>query len=288
MGVGDWFEEFNNNLRIPKDVIDSISYRYKRLTKQINLDFWGMDSDTAHSFYIGSYGRGTILTTSDIDVMIQLQYDTYVQYNNHNGNGQSALLQSLKNTVSKTYNSYIKADGQVVAIDFTDGINFEIVPAFINKDKSFTYPDTNDGGSWKSVDPKSEIIEMNRENIVSNKNLKRLCRMARAWKERWDVPISGLLLDTLAFNYLKSYKNKGNGFVYYDWMSRDFFEFLKNQPEQTYWYAMGSNQKVYSKGYFQYKALRCYNIAMEAIGKEKFDYASKTKWREIYGTRFPR
>lgn len=289
MSVSNWFETFNAKLRMDDETVETISYRYKRITKQLNKDFWNSDSDIYHSFYVGSYGRGTEIHTSDIDMLFQLQYETYVQYNNHTGNGQSALLQAVKNSIEKTYQSYLKADGQVVKIDFTDGINFELVPAFLNKDGSYTFPDSNNGGSWRITNPKPEIDEMTSANNKWNRNLKRLCRMARAWKERWSVPMGGLLIDTLAYNFLKDYQYKDKSYTYYDWMSRDFFEYLKNQKsDQEYWLAVGSNQKVYSKGDFTYKALRCYNISLEAIQKEK-DYptTAKSKWREIYGTKFP-
>jgi hypothetical protein len=220
---------------------------------------------------------------------MQLQYNTYLQYFNYAGNGPSALLQAVKSSMEKTYKpTYMRADGQVIKLDFTDGINFEIVPAFINKDGSFTYPDTNNGGSWKITDPKSEMTEMTRANHNWNKNLKKLCRMARAWKDTWDVPIGGLLIDTLAYNFLTNYQYKDKTIVYFDWMSRDFFGYLKDQKaDQQYWLAVGSNQKVYTKGNFQYKALRCYNISLEAIEKEKFETTAKSKWRDIYGTKFP-
>ena len=88
--------------------------------------------------------------------------------------------------------------------------------------------------------------------------------MARAWKESWDVPMGGLLIDTLAYNFLKNYQHKAKSTVYFDWMSRDFFAYLKDQKDdQQYWLAVGRNQQVYSKGYFQYKALRCYNISLD-------------------------
>jgi predicted nucleotidyltransferase len=269
--------------------VGNISYRYKRITKQLNRDFWNSESDTLNSLYVGSYGRGTEIHTSDIDVLMQLPYDTYLQYNNHLGNGQSALLQSVKTSIEKTYKpTYMRADRQVIKLDFSDGINFEIVPGFINKDGSFSYPDTNNGGSWKITDPKSEMDEMTRANNNWNKNLKKLCRMARAWKETWNVPIGGLLIDTLAYNFLGNYQYKDKSTVYFDWMSRDFFTYLKDQNvDQQYWLAVGSNQQVYSKGNFQYKALRCYNISLEAIEKEKFEFTAKSKWREIYGTKFP-
>ena len=112
--------------------------------------------------------------------------------------------------------------------------------------------------------------------------------MARAWKDTWNVPIGGLLIDTLAYNFLKNYQYKNNSTVYFDYMSRDFFAYLKDRSAtQQYWLAVGSNQQVYTKGNFQYKALRCYNISLEAIEKEKFEFTAKSKWREIYGTKFP-
>ncbi len=87
---------------------------------------------------------------------------------------------------------------------------------------------------------------------------------------------------------MKDYQYKGKSYTYFDWISRDFFEYLKNQSEtQQYWLAVGSKQYVYTKGNFQYKALRCYNISREAIEKEKYETTAKSKWREIYGKKFP-
>ncbi len=42
--------------------------------------------------------------------------------------------------------------------------------------------------------------------------------------------------------------------MYYDWMVRDFFEYLKEQnQEQTYWLAVGSNQYIWKKEKFRTK-----------------------------------
>jgi hypothetical protein len=52
-------------------------------------------------------------------------------------------------------------------------------------------------------------------------------------------------------------------------MSRDFFLYLASQdPEQQYWRAAGSNQFIWRKELFEYKAKRCYNLAPEAINYE--------------------
>jgi hypothetical protein len=289
MSVSTWFSTFCQNLRISSTTVSNIQTRYKAITKRINIDYYDTTSETANSLYVGSYGRDTDIIISDIDVLLKLPYETYKKFDNYIGNGQSALLQEVKTAIQKTYSTtHLRGDGQVIVISFTDGVVFEIVPGFINKDGSYTYPNTNNGGSWKVTNPKPEIDEINRANNAWNKNLKRLCRMARAWKYEWDVPMGGLLIDTLAYNFLKDWEYKDKSYIYYDWMSRDFFKFLKDQnPSQSYWYAPGSNQLVYRKGGFESKAKRCYNISLEAIEKESFPYTAKSKWREIYGTKFP-
>lgn len=291
MSVSDYFSTFNSNLRMSTGVVGNISARYKQITKRLNLDFWNTDSETSHSLYVGSYGRATDIVTSDIDMIFILPYALYTQYNAWTTNGQSGLLQAVVKALQKTYSSsYLGADGQVIKLNFTDGINFEIVPAFELAGGTFKFPDTNSGGSWKITNPTPEISAIRLADMAYNNNVRRLCRMARSWKYQWDVPMGGLLIDTLAHNFMKNWSSKDKSYLYYDWMTRDFFKYLSEQnKEQTYWLALGSGQVVYRRGLFEAKAKKCYELALEAI--EAFDKAyyhtAKTKWREIYGTKFP-
>ena len=39
MGVGEDFSTFRDNYQITQEMISSISYRYKRITRQLNTDF---------------------------------------------------------------------------------------------------------------------------------------------------------------------------------------------------------------------------------------------------------
>jgi hypothetical protein len=292
MGVAEWFSTFCTNLQVRSAGV--ISQRYRSLTQRLNTDFWTTTSETSHSFYVGSYGRNTAIEGfSDLDMIFQLPYSVYEQYDGYAGNGQSALLQSVKSSVEKTdATTSIRADGQVILVPFTDGITFEVVPAFSNTDDSFTYPDANTGGSWKTTDPKPEIEAIRRRNADCNGNLVMLCRMMRAWKNRWDVPIGGLLIDTLAYQFIENYGFRDKSFLYYDYMCRDCLGWMAEQDaNQEYWKAPGSGRYVYGKGLFQYKARRCYNIAVAAIAHEsatpKQEWSAKQKWREIFGTAFP-
>jgi hypothetical protein len=290
MSVSEKFQKFCLNIQIANKVNENITYRYKRMTTQLNKDFWDTDSETSHSLYVGSYGRNTAIHVSDVDMLFRLPYEVYQQYDAYYGNGQSALLQEVKSSIEKTYSvTHLGADGQVIVVPFDDGIKFEVLPAFVNKDDSYTFPDSNNGGSWKTTDPKPEIKAIRESDELWNYNLKRLCRMARAWKDEWNVPMGGLLIDTLAYQFLQEWEYKNKSYTYYDWMTRDFFLFLKEQdPEKEYWLAPGSRRRVLRKGDFEYKALRCYNIAVDAIKAENdgYEYTANSKWKEIYGTKF--
>ena len=292
MGLAEWFSTFCTNIQVQQTLV--ISTRYKAITQRLNTDFWTTISDTAHSLYTGSYGRNTAINGfSDLDMIFQLPSSVYQKYDSYVGNGQSALLQAVKKSIEKTYaTTSIRADGQVILVPFTDGITFEVVPAFINTDNSYTYPDANDGGRWRTTDPKPEIDAIRSRNAACNDNLVRLCRMMRSWKQKWDVPIGGLLVDTLAYQFIENYGYRDKSFLYYDFMSRDCFKWMADQDEkQQFWRAPGSGQYVYPKGLFQYKAKRCYNISLEAIGHETAnptrEWSAKQKWREVFGTAFP-
>jgi tRNA nucleotidyltransferase (CCA-adding enzyme) len=80
---------------------DIITDRYKKITQRLNTDFWNAISDTAHSLYIGSYGRNTrIAGSSDVDMLVELPGSIYTKYNDYQGNGQSALLQAVRKSIA--------------------------------------------------------------------------------------------------------------------------------------------------------------------------------------------
>jgi hypothetical protein len=289
VSVADNFQSFRNEYMITTELIGSISYRYKRLTKQLNTTFWNTDSDAAHSLYIGSYGRDTAARgVSDIDVYFRLPYSVYEQYNGYQVNGQSALLQAVRTSIMNTYpTTALKGDGQVVVVPFTDGITFEVLPAFVNKDESITFPEANDGGSWKTCNPAAEMAAFATRNAAANHNLKAICRMARIWKSQNGVNISGMLIDTLAYSFIDTWGSKDKSYLYHDWLVRDFFLYLSQaDPAQDWWRAPGSASWVHRTGKFEGKALTAYNAAVEAIRQETAGYtwAARQSWQLIFGT----
>ena len=293
MGVGEDFQTFKDNYNISSELISSISYRYKRITRQLNTDFWNTDSDTAHSLYVGSYGRDTAAKgLSDLDVAFILPYSQYEKYNAYQNNGQSALLQAVKNSIRNTYRTSDSfGDGQVVVIAFDDNLTFEVLPVFENKDgQSWTYPNANAGGSWKACNPRAEIAAIAKRSDDTNRNLKYLSRMMRVWANYCAVPITGILIDTLAYQFIENYQYRDKSFLYHDFMARDYFGYLYKQDEkQTIWRAPGSSSYVHRTGVFEHKARSAYLRSVEAIeyNDGNHDWSRRQKWREVFGSLYP-
>ncbi len=291
MGVAALFQTFCDDLLISSDTRSVIATRYNAICTRLNKDFWNVEG-TSGGRYIGSFGRNTANgRVSDIDMIFEMPLSTYNTYNSYVSNGQSALLQAVKRSIQQTYSSTdVRGDGQVVQVTFADDMKFEVLPVFKVEAGHYTYADANNGGSWRTTNPLPEIEAIASADSDANCNLRPLCRMMRAWKYYCNVPINGLLLDTLACRFISDWAERKQSYLYYDWMTRDFFEYLKNQPaSQTLWYAVGSGQAISNTDNFRYKATLAHNITKEAItllGESK-EWSAKQKWRELYGTRFP-
>ena len=188
-----------------------VSQRYKRITRAVNSEFWGSDSETTHSLYVGSYGRGTAIDTSDIDMLVELPRVEYERYDRLKGNGQSRLLQTLKNAILQSYpRSDIHGDGQVVVINFTDGIKFEVLPAFRQVDwlgnwnGKYDYPDSNMGGNWLTTNPKIEQQAMRKRNAASNGLLFDTCKHMREIRDNHfsSYHLPGIVIDSFVYHYI--------------------------------------------------------------------------------------
>lgn len=287
MSIADIFKEFLGNLKV--DNADQVSLRYGEITRSLNQKFRDSESTTANSLQVGSYGRYTgIKGISDLDmlyIMPKGKWDTY------KSGKQSQLLTDVKDAIKARYPATdVRVDRLVVTITYQN-FHVEVQPVFEEIDENgnsyFQYPDTHNGGSWKITKPRQEMKAIKDLNEEKNKNLRLLCKMIRAWRNKHGVLMEGLLIDTLVFNFLKStteYDDKG--FIYFDWLSRDFFKYISELPVQDYYKAPGSNQNVKVKKKFQKKATEAYELCLAAIKAEGKSNVND-KWKKVYGRNFP-
>ncbi len=287
MNTAKVFSLFLDNIKI--DNSSTISNRYHEITKKLNKTFRDTDSETDNCLQVGSYGRYTgIKGISDLDMLYIMPDSKWSDYNSN----PDALLSDVRQALHERYpTTTIKKDTLIVDVCF-NSFTFEVQPVFefIDDDgnKSYKYPNTKDN-SYKITKPRQEQKAMKDFKNEHGTHHRLLCKMLRSWKNQMGVPIGGLLIDTITYNFLT--ENEGYDFTTFsdfDTLSRDFFEYLKDQPkDKSYYLALGSNQKVKVKHQFVSKAEKSYKKSVNACSEDD-EEASCSIWRDIYGTKFPK
>ncbi len=287
MSLASDLESFFDSIRMKST--EEYDPTIRSIAKALNRHYYESDSEDEHMLVVGSVGRGTAVSgTSDLDLLFDLPGTVYARFDAYEGNGQSALLQDVKNALLDRWpRTKVKGDGQAVVIDFTDRkFTVDLVPAFKQDDGSYKYPDSNNGGRWRKTDPIPEQRECDRERDKTDGNFTRVCNSLRVWKDERGFAFGGLLIDTLVHDFLEESGeydlfDQGNG---YDMLS-DTLAWLSNQnPDQSYWYALGSNQQVKDKGKgtFVHKAKKASKKLSEADTDD--DKRSVLEW--MFGKRF--
>lgn len=288
MTTSDMFSSFLDNIKIPEDDAATISLRYHEITKSLNKKFRNTESETDNCLQVGSYGRWTgIKSISDLDMLYIMPKSKWSDYKND----QYQLLCDTRDAIKGRYpKTDAKVDRLVVVVQYSD-FKIEVQPVFEEEDEDgesyFKYPDTYYGGSWKVTKPRQEIAAMTEFVRTKNSNLRMLCKMTRVWKNKCGEPIGGLLIDTLAHNFLRDTDEYDNtAYSSYDKMVEDFFCYLKDQPKQDYYLALGSNQRVKVKHDFRRAAKKAYEQSQRA--NDEADETKKCKkWRIVFGRYFP-
>ncbi len=90
--ISSKFKNFCNALRMSNAQVSTVRDRKARIARQLNSEFRGDFYSEANTLYVGSYGRGTAIHLSDIDLIYVMPYSYYSTYNN--------LLLSAKNFLS--------------------------------------------------------------------------------------------------------------------------------------------------------------------------------------------
>lgn len=283
MSISDDFKTFIDNIRVNN--ADRISLRYGEITAALNRTFRDTESRTANTLQVGSYGRHTAIKgISDLDMIYTMPSRSWDSYRE---GGQYALLRDVRDAIKARYpTTTVRVDRLVVRILYTN-FHIEVMPAFKLTDGSFQYPDTINGGRWRITKPQAELDEIREADERKNRNLRRLCKMARAWKNKHGVAMGGLLIDTLAYNFLASTNEYDTrSYLYYDDMCLEFFTFLSNQPKQSEYAALGSRQRVRVKKRFERKARAAAELCQKAIDA-RGQKNERQKWRDVFGNGYP-
>ena len=277
------FEGLIANLKV--DNSDTIGARRDEITKALNKEFRSLEGSTGNRLMVGSYGRSTAIRgISDLDLLYVLPPSTRTDYEKEGG--PSKVLKRTRQAIQNRYpTTSVTVDRLVVVVQFTNFM-FEVQPVFENEDSSFSYPDTY-SNCWKTTKPREEMTAVSVEDTASYGNLRRLCKLTRAWRNKHGLGMGGLLVDTLAYNFIRKHPaHRLTAYSGYGEMVRDFFLYLSEEDDHEFYSAPGSRQRVRVKKKFQRKAKKAYELCIEAI-KAAGQNNEYKKWRAVFGKSVP-
>ncbi|MBM6980860.1 MAG: hypothetical protein I3I97_01200 [Bifidobacterium thermophilum] len=255
MSLNEAFETFFTNIQI--DNMDEVKKSLDAIASKLDSVYHdgengSSSSGESHLLAVGSVGRKTAVKgadgKSDVDVIYNLPDSVYDKFDGYRSNGQSALIQDLKDTLLERYpRTKIRGDGQVVDI-FFDKYTIELVPVF--KDGGgFLYPDTHDGGSWKQTNPLAEQKACEQADQSSNGVYRRLCQGIRCWRNANNFEMRGILIDALVYDFCTSDYGRICEESGHLQLFMRLFDFLKNQKSKySSWFAPGSGQEIENHG----------------------------------------
>ena len=284
------FTIFLENIKVSSERADKVRNRYNEITKKLNKTFRDTDSETANSLRVGSYGRYTgIKGISDLDMLYIMPNSLWETYEDKPGNLLSDVKEALRDRYPKTK---MRKDNLVVVVEFTD-FKIEVQPVFKvleegETDASYKYPTTKNGGAYKVTKPEHEQRAMTDFKRYHGTHHRLLCKMLRVWKDNVGLPMGGLLIDTLAYRFCTDHpKYDKCGYASFGELVMEFFEYLKNEPQQEYYLALGSNQRVKVKSAFQSKAKQAYKECNKTL-EETSEETKHKRWRNVFGNSFPK
>ena len=275
------FKIFNKNIRLKDKQEEDAKTKYDGVCEVLhNYYYPNKKYDGSTKFLFGSYKKRTnirpITKEQDVDVLFYMPKDEFDKYDNYESNGQSALLQKIKDILKNKYSTTdkIKGWGKVVLVEFTKNKhNIEILPSWEQDDKTFKIPNSENGGTWDIFDPRKDINVFQKSNVTTNGLTAKLSRMIKSWKRNTSsLTIKSFKIEQYVIDFLD--KKNYNEDVEMQKVSQMFFQYLLNHID------------VNNKSYVQ-TALNRANKALKYESEQKFDKACN-EWKKIFGDLFPK
>jgi len=292
VGVQERFEQFYRSLALTELQRADAVAKATAVVRCLNSHYYpdAAPTDTLNGFLVGSWGKRTaIRPPRDVDVFFQLPVSVYHRFQLYTSNKQTALLQEVKSVLLATYpNTDVRADGQVVVVDFTS-VCVEVVPAFLLQEGGYWICHTHDGGTYQKADPKAEIGQIDYVDSVSASNLRPLIHMLKAWQSYCSVPLASFELELLMTTFIQQSPWQLKSIFYYDWLVRDFFAWLLTKAN-SFVVVPGTFKIIYLGDAWKSRAQTAYDRALKACEYEYENWLilAGEEWQKIFGTDIPR
>ena len=276
------YKTFISNITLTTAQSEDAQTKYTGVCKKLYDKYYSGNYDEGCKFLFGSYKTKTnvrpLTEDQDVDVLFKIPKETFEKFDAYGSNGQSALLQEVRTALQEKYTTTdkIKAWGKVVLVQFAENHhNVEVLPAYEQEDKTFLIPNSEDGGSWETFDPRAEVKKFEDSNEKTQGLTRDLCKMLKSWAHNTTSMTykSYKRMDDV-ISFLDKYYPTGKGDISYAKIVFDFFDYMSS--------SCGSDIKTHVD-----TALERARKACEYEDNDKLIEATD-EWRKIFGDVFPK
>lgn len=276
------FLDFINEITLTHCQCEDAQTKYTGVCQKLYSHYYNGEYDDGKKYLFGSYKTKTnvrpLTEDQDVDVLFKIPQSTYDKFDKYESNGQAALLQEVRNILKEKYTitDTIKAWGKVVLVQFQENHhNVELLPALEQDDGAFLIPNSENGGSWETFDPRAEVERFQTSNESTNGLTRELAKMLKTWVHNttsMSYKSCKRLDDVITF--LDEFYPQGKETTSYAKIVFDFFDYMSSR--------CGDDIKSYIN-----TALSHARKALEYDSNEKPVEASE-QWRTIFGDKFPK
>lgn len=290
MSCGSRFQKFIRHISLTETQKSNGRTAAESVVSCLNRHYWNVESGSANRLYVGSWGKFTrVRPPRDVDLVFSLPWAVYERFGQRQGNIQSQILQEVRQVLLGRFpNSDVRGSGPIVSVPHYL-YDIEIIPAFHSQimKKSYLLCSTKNGGSWLQSDYATELGVVQTSDTAWSGNTRHLIKMMKQWQRNCDVNIKSFWLELLAVEFLRGWQYRGNGFAFYDWMVRDFLEFMIGKRDSNL-YSPGTLEVMFIGSAWLADARKALNSAKKACELEATSESiSYLWWRDLFGGDYP-
>ena len=292
MGTAKLFRRFDQQVTATKSERETSINRLLDCEAALSARYFANASAGDHLTIIGSAAKSTSISPmADADGIFRTPVGTYTRFAEYAGNGQSALLQEVRGVLAARYpRTQIRGDGPVVVVEFASGPSVEIVPGVLfsggadNFHADCKVPVTRAGGLWEDSDYGAEYDNTTALNTATNGQYTRLIRYMKAWRRVWDTTFKSILLELMVAEFMRGWDRSRTGYVYDDWLVRDFFGHMVANYHSTY--ALPTGMRIGTGvGWIDQAKQSCSDAGTACTFGDSSPYYL-TYWRSVFGNGF--
>ena len=238
---------------------------------------------------IGGYGKGTAVRPART---VDLIYDLPIECRRADSASDSGplILLDVAAILGERFSAVEPGKGWLMVVPAGTDVAVRVIPAFSCADGGYLTVDSavNAGnGHWRQINPMAEVTALREADDRSARKATHLILMMKAWRRQRSVPIGAFPIELLVTEFVAVWNYHRRSLLFYDWMIRDLFFWLRHQMGRSMMIPGTVDRLVIGADWIA-EAENGYLAATHACLLERDNDAAGAiaMWRQIFGSIF--